>query len=1475
MEFDFSSLSPTAHTIATSAYIDFLPSLQYSKPLGTSRFLKTIQCTSSNGYVVVKLLVKPSDTDIDMKKYLIELEGVKNKLQNVPNTSPFETLIDSERATYLIRPYVRYNLFETLSIRPFFEGIEKKWIIYQLLTAISKMHEVGVCHGDIKLENVLLTSWNWVTIADIALFKPVYLPDYNQSQFSFYFDSKKRHSCYIAPERFKTQQEMSDLIERKVIPRLSPEADIFSLGCVIAELYSDGLPIFTLPQMFKYKKSEYSPNLDVIEDPNIKKMVESMISLVPKDRLTVSEYLLRFRDSVFPSYFYTFLYPYMKDLSTYSPNKETSDFQKCNYRIDRVYKDFDKVALYLGFKANIMDNDESVLVKRSGNVSIIPVELNLPGMNRHIPQNSHTIFKSNTTNDSSCLIILSMVCHNMRNTTHSTFRIKACDLILALAEQLHDEAKLDRCLPYLMNMLDDPSESVQVAALKSVTQLLTMVDTLTPINIHLFTEYIIPKLQLFLKRSYMIPTKDLNASKFLVQDEVSNKIPGSYVRMIFASCLPHLAMASKKFHELSVLLKDKVGTYHDPDIDSIFFNDRDKNELELNDILESFEHLTIQILTDSDVYVRISLMQNIRPLCAFFGKQKVNDVVLSHLITYLNDKNPQIKQAFVSSIVPLSIFVGITSLEQYILPLLIQSIYGPEEILVVTFLKVLSQLVELGLVRKQCYWDLINLSVVLILHPNGLIRQLVINLIVTIGHQLSTADFYCLLYPLIRPFFRHEVTELTWENLFISAHTPLTRSVYNTAKLWCLTNQETLFWQRVVNSNPSKDVDSFGNVKIRFLRDKSTKASSGSSSKTTTGDERERIDDYVPNYEIPLSNSDKKQVTKMKSLGLGNDELWKIGTMRPYIYKVTRLTRRSSNFVLQTIKPKVTPRSVFLDIKYKAKETPYNDVHGQHVQPVLQKGEQRKLSDHSGPLILKNLQLQTPVVETIEDIADYKNNYFSHGDKTNSIFRDIGDANVFDETMRLEELYAEIEFSYPGKNPFIWRFLRSLEFKPDLDDYVEFGEPTSQPEIDTNESTSSYDTLNYTLIARLNEHNAPIVSVVASTDGRFFVSADAAGCLKIWNTKRLEIDVTGSSTLSVNLGSSVKSMCIMDGRNCIAVSKGNGSVDILRVDFANNDDATPHKNTSISLLRHLKLSKEYLYATNLQFKIIPQKPYLFMLTVDGRLLAVDIRNMEIVKEFQNNILHGNVTSLLVDVNHLWAIIGTSKGIVDLIDLDECVCSKSTKFKRSSYPITQIRKLSELSHHQGDLLCFVGGTGDADVVIWDIETSKPRLVLCANNKESFTNAEQYSVVEVDDEINNDLLSMYIDRKTMEDNKSCTSVYYDPPSTAGLSGKIISALNNMKVVEWNLESINDSRIVIDSIKYFTSATNASKFHEIQVNSFLTIVHETCAKRKDSNLECDSPKMINKAPSDIITSIACLCYPSRMIVCGDRSGTINIYR
>jgi serine/threonine protein kinase len=57
-----------------------------------------------------------------------------------------------------------------------------------VLTFTLQCHRAGVVHGDIKSNNVLVTSWNWLVLADFTGLKPAYLPEDNPADLSFFFD---------------------------------------------------------------------------------------------------------------------------------------------------------------------------------------------------------------------------------------------------------------------------------------------------------------------------------------------------------------------------------------------------------------------------------------------------------------------------------------------------------------------------------------------------------------------------------------------------------------------------------------------------------------------------------------------------------------------------------------------------------------------------------------------------------------------------------------------------------------------------------------------------------------------------------------------------------------------------------------------------------------------------------------------------------------------------------------------------------------------------------------------------------------------------------------------------------------------------------------------------------------------------------------------------------------------------------------
>lgn len=98
---------------------------------------------------------------------------------------------------------------------------------------------------------------------------------------------------------------------------LKPSMDIFSVGCVIAELFLEGQPLFELSQLLAYKRGQYDPtqHLEKIPDTGIRKMILHMIQLEPESRFSAENYLQSYASVVFPSYFSPYLHNFYSCLN--------------------------------------------------------------------------------------------------------------------------------------------------------------------------------------------------------------------------------------------------------------------------------------------------------------------------------------------------------------------------------------------------------------------------------------------------------------------------------------------------------------------------------------------------------------------------------------------------------------------------------------------------------------------------------------------------------------------------------------------------------------------------------------------------------------------------------------------------------------------------------------------------------------------------------------------------------------------------------------------------------------------------------------------------------------------------------------------------------------------------------------------------------------------------------------------------------
>ncbi len=83
-------------------------------------------------------------------------------------------------------------------------------------------------------------------------------------------------------------------------------------------------------------------------------------------------------------------------------------------------------------------------------------------------------FILNAAPDGTSLIILSLVSSNIRSCILPSSKLKALDLMLFLSCYLTDEAKLDRLIPYVVDLLHDDAAVVRAAAVRSILQVVSL-----------------------------------------------------------------------------------------------------------------------------------------------------------------------------------------------------------------------------------------------------------------------------------------------------------------------------------------------------------------------------------------------------------------------------------------------------------------------------------------------------------------------------------------------------------------------------------------------------------------------------------------------------------------------------------------------------------------------------------------------------------------------------------------------------------------------------------------------------------------------------------------------------------------------------------------------------------------------------------------------------------------------------------------
>ena len=112
------------------------------------------------------------------------------------------------------------------------------------------IHDKRLFHGSLSTNNVLIDRFEYLVLSDIGSYKPFYLNLEKLNEYrNFYENDHSSKRCCLAPEKFV----LENIVKNENLEEASDELikslqkmDLFSLGCLIYELFSIGKHLFDL-----------------------------------------------------------------------------------------------------------------------------------------------------------------------------------------------------------------------------------------------------------------------------------------------------------------------------------------------------------------------------------------------------------------------------------------------------------------------------------------------------------------------------------------------------------------------------------------------------------------------------------------------------------------------------------------------------------------------------------------------------------------------------------------------------------------------------------------------------------------------------------------------------------------------------------------------------------------------------------------------------------------------------------------------------------------------------------------------------------------------------------------------------------------------------------------------------------------------------------------------------------------------------
>ena len=664
--------------------------------------------------------------------------------KKILNYTPIIKIDKNEKAGLIIRQYFGYNLRDRMYQMPYLTKIEKLWLIYQLLFSLNELHSNEIVHGDLKMENVLLTSYNSLFLTDISPYKPAHLEIDNIILYTYFFGSVNK-SCYLSPERVLNKDEYNEIKNSEDYNKLTSSMDIFSAGIIICELLTEIQPFFLLNELweFKYRKIDINDKLSNINDEKLKDLLLKMFEINPYNRINAKDALNYFIDNICPIFisgFQNYFNTLILKTCYWKPDMIIGFFYRYWESIWKLMFGINEKIPYVEeclnfFIINKLYLDESTFtileLFESKNLTIV---LDLKE-NKIINETNRNEIIVNNENSKECILLLfNYIVEAMQYVKYESSNWVTLEMIKCIIKKVPDHITLFRIIPYFVDNLQRKNLLTKLKSLHIIIDSLLKIDY---INLELpkeeyyyFHGYIFPYIIRVVKNNYRMK-KFLIAFINLIGDIIY--IEFKFLNIMMKSKLKYLNIELNKTDNINI---EEMKGRNKKEKEKELLILKQKKEEEKLKIFRDFHKLhqefkknlfalireILRRKTEDDVLVVI--FNNLPQILKLYNGEELNEFKRQTL-SYINSRNSKIQTSILKNLSLITSFSK-NDFENFFLPCLELIFNDNDEIKILEGFNLINNLLEKDFIGIQNLIDALETYFRFIIHPNILIRKKVL-----------------------------------------------------------------------------------------------------------------------------------------------------------------------------------------------------------------------------------------------------------------------------------------------------------------------------------------------------------------------------------------------------------------------------------------------------------------------------------------------------------------------------------------------------------------------------------------------------------------------------------------------------------------------------------------------------------------------------------------------------------------------------